>query len=60
MSEPAPVPVRKAALSFILITVALDILALGMIIPVLPHLFERFLGNDTALAARYYGYVGML
>lgn len=60
MTEPAHTPVRKAALIFILITVALDILALGMIIPVLPHLFEQFLGNDTALAARYYGYAGML
>ena len=60
MTEPAHAPVRKAALIFILITVALDILALGMIIPVLPHLFEQFLGNDTALAARYYGYAGML
>ena len=53
MSEPARAPVRKAALIFILITVTLDILALGMIIPVLPHLFERFLGGDTAMAARY-------
>ena len=52
MTESAPAPVRKAALIFIFITVALDILALGMIIPVLPHLFEHFLGNDTALAAR--------
>ncbi len=60
MTEPAHTPVRKAALIFILITVALDILALGMIIPVLPHLFEQFLGNDIALAARYYGYAGML
>ncbi len=60
MSEPAHAPVRKAALIFILITVTLDILALGMIIPVLPHLFEQFLGNDTAMAARYYGYAGML
>ena len=60
MTESAPAPVRKAALIFIFITVALDILALGMIIPVLPHLFEHFLGNDTALAARYYGFAGML
>ena len=52
MTEPAHAPVRKAALIFILITVTLDILALGMIIPVLPHLFEHFLGNDTAVAAR--------
>lgn len=60
MSNPAPAPIRKAALAFILITVALDILALGMIIPVLPHLFEHFLGGDTAQAARYFGFAGML
>ena len=60
MSEAAAVAPRKAAIVFILITVALDILALGMIIPVLPHLFEQFLGNDTATAVRFYGYAGML
>jgi len=60
MTDPATTPPRKAALAFILITVALDILALGMIIPVLPHLFEGFLGHDTARAAQYYGYAGML
>jgi DHA1 family tetracycline resistance protein-like MFS transporter len=56
----AAAPVRKAALLFILITVTLDILALGMIIPVLPHLFEQFLSGDTAEAAQYYGFAGML
>jgi DHA1 family tetracycline resistance protein-like MFS transporter len=56
----SPVAPRKAATLFILITVALDILALGMIIPVLPHLFEHFLGGDTAVAAQYYGLAGML
>ena len=60
MTDIATTPPRKAALAFILITVALDILALGMIIPVLPHLFEGFLGNDTALAAKYFGFAGML
>ena len=30
----------------------LDILALGVIIPVLPKLVEGFLGGDTAQAAR--------
>lgn len=56
----AVAPVRKAALLFILITVTLDILALGMIIPVLPHLFEQFLSGDTAEAAQYYGFAAML
>ncbi len=33
-------------------------LALGMIIPVLPHLIEDFLGGDTAGAAKVYGLFG--
>lgn len=46
---------RRAALSFIFITIVLDILALGIIIPVLPGLIEDFLGGDTARAAKVYG-----
>ncbi len=45
-STTAIVPVRRAALSFIFITVLLDILAFGMIIPVLPHLIASFLGGN--------------
>jgi DHA1 family tetracycline resistance protein-like MFS transporter len=51
MTEPAVVPARRAAVAFILITVLLDMLALGMIIPVLPKLIEAFRGGDTARAA---------
>jgi len=47
--------VRKAALAFIFVTVALDVLALGMVIPVLPKLIVRFLGGDTAKAALVVG-----
>jgi DHA1 family tetracycline resistance protein-like MFS transporter len=56
MSEPAggPAP-RRAALAFIFVTVCLDMLALGMIIPVLPKLVERFMGGDTARAAEVFG-----
>jgi DHA1 family tetracycline resistance protein-like MFS transporter len=50
MSEPVAPP-RRAAVIFILITVLLDMLALGMIIPVLPNLIEAFRGGDTARAA---------
>ena len=42
---------RKAAVIFIFITVLLDMLALGMIIPILPALIEQFRHGDTALAA---------
>jgi len=51
MTAPVVVPARRAAVVFILITVLLDMLALGMIIPVLPKLIEAFRGGDTARAA---------
>ncbi|MFI5177823.1 MAG: TCR/Tet family MFS transporter [Vicinamibacterales bacterium] len=47
----SPVPVRRAAVAFIFVTVMLDMLALGMVIPVLPKLIETFRGGDTARAA---------
>lgn len=46
---------RPAALIFIFITLLIDILAFGLIIPVLPHLIEDFVGGDVSLAARWYG-----
>jgi DHA1 family tetracycline resistance protein-like MFS transporter len=47
--------VRRAALAFIFITVLLDLLAFGMIIPVLPHLIADFLGGDLSRAALVHG-----
>jgi len=49
---------RKATLTFIFILVALDVLALGIIIPVLPKLVEQFMGGDTARAAEVFGLFG--
>jgi DHA1 family tetracycline resistance protein-like MFS transporter len=49
---------RRAAFIFIFITVVLDMLSLGMIIPVLPKLVENFLGGDTARAAEIFGVFG--
>ena len=46
---------RKAALTFIFVTVALDMLALGMIAPVLPRLITEFLGGREARSAEMYG-----
>src|SRR5712691_5987486 len=51
-------PPRRAALAFIFVTIVLDMLALGMIAPVLPKLVERFVGGDTAHAAEIYGLFG--
>src|SRR6201992_2391152 len=44
---------RTAAFAFVFITVLLDMLAIGMIIPVLPKLVVDFLGGDTARAAEF-------
>src|ERR1700741_399147 len=46
---------RQAAFAFIFVTVLLDMLALGMVIPVLPKLIERFLAGDTARASEFVG-----
>ena len=53
-------PVRKAALAFIFVTVALDMLALGIIAPVLPKLVLEFEGGNTAAAAAIVGLFGTL
>src|SRR5207302_439656 len=44
---------RPAAVIFILVTVTLDILAMGLIIPVLPKLFLDFLGGEMTDAAKW-------
>lgn len=49
---------RQAAVLFILITVALDMLSFGIVIPVLPKLVENFLGGETGRAAQVYGLMG--
>src|SRR5271154_4442889 len=49
---------RKAALAFIFVTVLIDMLAFGMIIPVLPVLVQNFMGGDAARAAQMYGLFG--
>ena len=46
---------RQAALVFIFITVLIDVLAFGVIIPVLPHLVKEFVGGDKSQAAYWVG-----
>jgi DHA1 family tetracycline resistance protein-like MFS transporter len=50
--------VRGAAVAFIFVTILLDMLALGLIMPILPKLVESFVDNDTARAARIFGLFG--
>ena len=66
MNEPPDVEVempstagpRRAAVTFVLITVALDMLTIGIIAPVLPKLVLEFLSGDTARSAEIYGLFG--
>lgn len=50
----------RAAFAFIFVTVMLDMLALGIIIPVLPKLVVEFRAGDTASAARVVGAFGFV
>jgi MFS transporter, DHA1 family, tetracycline resistance protein len=47
----------KAAVTFILVTVMLDMLAFGIIIPVLPQLIIEMSGGNTRLAADWNGWL---
>ncbi len=49
---------RKAAFVFIFATIFLDMLAMGIVIPVLPKLVVDFAGGDTQEAARIFGVFG--
>jgi DHA1 family tetracycline resistance protein-like MFS transporter len=56
MTTPAPSAApRRAAIPFILITVLLDTLGVGLIIPVGPRLVASFLDNDLERAAHWFG-----
>lgn len=48
----------KAAFAFILVTVALDMLALGVMVPVLPKLIVEFEGGDLQRASAITGLFG--
>lgn len=58
--EQAPfgVRVRRAAVIFVFITVMIDMLSFGLIIPVLPHLIKSMAGGDIKLAAIWVGWFG--
>jgi len=51
---------RQAAVIFILVTVTLDILAMGLIIPVLPKLILDFLGGRMTSAADWNGWFALV
>lgn len=60
MNTPIAPQARQAALIFIFITVLIDVLSFGLIIPVLPHLVQQFVGGDVATAALWVGVFGTM
>ena len=50
----------KAGIAFIMIAVLLDVLSLGVVIPVLPKLIAELLDDNTAEAAGYVGVFGTI
>ncbi|MCB1227905.1 MAG: TCR/Tet family MFS transporter [Verrucomicrobiales bacterium] len=48
-------PARKPAVVFIFITLVLDVLGIGLIVPILPKLIEEFEGGSVERAAQVYG-----
>ncbi len=48
---------RSAALGFIFITVLIDVIGFGIIIPVLPKLIQDLTGGDMSEASRYGGWL---
>ena len=58
MDRPIAGARRQAALAFIFVTVLIDVLAFGVIIPVLPHLVQQFVGGSESKAAYWVGIFG--
>lgn len=52
------VPARRAAVVFIFVTVMLDVLAIGVIIPVLPHIIKDMAGGSFIAATHWSGLFG--
>ncbi|MFC1494236.1 TCR/Tet family MFS transporter [Thermodesulfobacteriota bacterium] len=48
---------QKAGMAFILVTVFIDVLGIGIIIPILPELVKEFVGGSTASAGRWFGII---
>ncbi len=48
---------RRAGTAFVLVTVLLDTLGLGLIIPVAPRLVASFVHDDLAVASHYFGVI---
>ena len=56
--SPAAPSARSPAVAFVLVTIVLDMMAMGMVIPVLPHLVVSLSGGDTGRGAEIVGFFG--
>ena len=63
MNQPEHSP-RKAAIAFVLLVLFIDILGIGIVIPVLPELVKELIGDradeaaSTSIAGWYFGVIG--
>jgi DHA1 family tetracycline resistance protein-like MFS transporter len=58
MTSSPPLPVTsRHAMAFIFVTMLIDSIGLGIILPVLPHLIEQLTGEGIGEAARYGGWL---
>ena len=57
-SDPISPQKRRAAVIFICITIVIDVLGFGIIIPVLPKLVQQLMGGDAAKGATMFGVFG--
>lgn len=57
MSTGASSSQHKASLIFIFITMLLDVIGIGIIIPIMPQLVTQFAGGDLSEGARYFGFL---
>jgi MFS transporter, DHA1 family, tetracycline resistance protein len=57
-SQPPRPAGRRAAVIFIFITVVIDVLGFGVIIPVLPKLVQQLMGGDASKGAMMFGVFG--
>jgi DHA1 family tetracycline resistance protein-like MFS transporter len=51
---------RKPAIAFIFVTLVIDILGIGLIIPILPKLVQEFRGGDVSAASQTVGWLAAL
>ena len=54
-APPAPAAVPRRAFAFLIATVALDMIAGGIVVPVVPQLAKQLSGGDAASGARFLG-----